>query len=82
VQEPTNTKPSIMQEFEVLPDPRRAHRRAYPLQEDVLVALCTISSNADEGEEPTEGVVRGHAIRKRAENDATTATSTRPTRPR
>lgn len=41
-------KPSIMQEFEALEDPRRAHRRAYPLQEMLLVALCAISSDADD----------------------------------
>ena len=50
MQEPTrlSAKPSIMQEFEALPDPRRAHRRAYPLQEMLLVALCAISSDADD----------------------------------
>ena len=45
---PPSALPSIMQGFEALPDPRRAHRRAYPLQEMLLVALCAISSDADD----------------------------------
>jgi hypothetical protein len=40
--------PSILQEFEALRDPRREHLRAYPLQEMLLVALCAISSDADD----------------------------------
>lgn len=34
--------------FLPLTDPRREHRRAYPLQEMLLVALCAISSDADD----------------------------------
>ena len=44
----THAAPTIMQEFETLTDPRREHRRAYPLQEMLLVALCAISSDADD----------------------------------
>jgi predicted transposase YbfD/YdcC len=48
VQEPRLIEPSIMQLFEAMEDPRRAHGRAYPLQEMLLVALCAISSDADD----------------------------------
>lgn len=37
-----------MQAFETLPDPRRTPSCAYPLQEMLLVALCAITSDADD----------------------------------
>jgi len=42
------SKPSIMQDFEELADPRRMHGRVYPLQEMLLVALCAITCDADD----------------------------------
>lgn len=48
MQPTTGTKTSLLQEFEALDDPRRAHRRVYPLQEMLLVALCAITCDADD----------------------------------
>lgn len=42
------TRMSVLQEFEDLEDPRQPERCQYPLQEMLLVALCAVSSDADD----------------------------------
>lgn len=45
---PDEPRGSVLQEFEDLEDPRQSDRCQYPLQEMLLVALCAVSSDADD----------------------------------
>lgn len=43
-----SARTSVLEEFEDLEDPRQSDRCQYPLQEMLLVALCAVSSDADD----------------------------------